>query len=90
MPERQVGAFETQASIFGPPGEIQGYKGRAVFVPDGFTAAQIWGAAKMLEREFDVVPYTSQHMAVAVLVTAKNALSEKVESKFADLMAEKN
>ena len=27
---------------------------------------------------------------VAVLVTAKNALSEKVESKFADLVAGKN
>ena len=44
----------------------------------------------MLEREFDVVPYTSQHMAVAVLVTAKDALSEKVEPEFADNMAEKN
>ena len=44
----------------------------------------------MPEREFDVVPYTSQHMAVAVLVTAKAALSEKVEPKFTDHMAEKN
>lgn len=87
---RQAGVFEKQTSIFGPPGEIQEFEGRAVFVPNEFTAAQIWGAAKMLEREFDVVPYTSQHMAVAVLVTANNALSEKVEPKFADLVAEKN
>ena len=82
--------YETQASIFGPPGEVQGYNGRTVFVPDEFTAAQIWDAAKMLEREFDVVPYTSQHMAVVVLVTAKNALLEKVEPKFADHVTEAN
>lgn len=88
--DRQASAFETKASIFGPPGKVQGHKGRAVFVPDGFTAAQIWDAAKMLEREFDVVPYTSQHMAVAILVTARNGLPEKVEPKFAGDMAKKN
>ena len=87
---RQAGVSTTNESIFGPPGGVQDYEGRAVFVPDGFTAAQIWDAAKMLEREFDVVLYTSQHMAVAVLVTAKGALSENMEPEFANHTAEKD
>ena len=44
----------------------------------------------MLEREFDVVPYTSQQMAVAVLVAAENALANQVEAKVADIPAEDN
>ncbi len=43
------------------------YKGRGVFVPDGQKASWIMEGAWVLEREFDVAPYTSREMVRAVL-----------------------
>jgi len=74
-----------KTSIFGPLGRVEDFNGRAVFVPDGYEAAQIWSAAKVLESEFDIAPYTSQHMAVAVLIAAEKALADQQEPKVADV-----
>ncbi len=43
------------------------YKGRGVFVPDGQKASWIMEGAWVLEREFDVAPYTSREIVRAVL-----------------------
>ena len=64
-------------SSLGQAGAIQEYNGRAVFVPHGMTAAEIMEAAGVLEREFEVEPYLSRHMAVAVLTAARQTYRAK-------------
>lgn len=49
------------------PAHIEGYNGRGVWVPAGLTAAEIMIGAAALERDFDVAPYTSRNMVIAVL-----------------------
>jgi hypothetical protein len=51
----------------GQAGAIEGYKGRGVFVPHGLKASWIMEGAWLLEREFDVVPYTSREMVISLL-----------------------
>ena len=48
-------------------GTIEGYQDRGVFAPEGVNAAQIMEGAWALERQFDVAPYISRLMAIAVL-----------------------
>ena len=53
-------------------GTIETYKGRGVWVPRGFTAAEIMEAAWVLERRFDVAPFVSRLMAEAALTAARD------------------
>ncbi len=55
----------------------QNYEGRGVYVPDGMSADEIMHAADVLEREFEIEPYTSRAMARAVLQTLKRMLGTK-------------
>lgn len=50
------------------PATIQGFEGRGVLVPRGLSARDIMVGARVLEREFEVVPYTSRSMVRAVLL----------------------
>ena len=52
-------------------GAIESYKGRGVWVPRGLTAAQIMEGAWALERQFEVAPFISRAMVVAVLEAAQ-------------------
>ncbi len=51
----------------GQVGAIEGYKGRGVYVPHGLKASWIMEGAWLLEREFEVVPYTSREMVISLL-----------------------
>lgn len=51
----------------GQAGEIQGFDGRGVFVPEGMEAWQIMAGARALERRHDVTPYISRCMVRDVL-----------------------
>lgn len=48
-------------------GTIEAYDGRGVWVPEGLTARDIMEGAKVLERDFDVAPFTSREMVCRVL-----------------------
>lgn len=48
-------------------GAIEFYKGHGVWVPFGQTAAEIMEGAWVLERDFDVAPFTSRMMVSAIL-----------------------
>jgi hypothetical protein len=56
-------------------GTIEGYEGRGVWVPDGLSARDIMEGAKVLERDFDVAPYTSRSMVRQVLLAMRSAIA---------------
>jgi hypothetical protein len=47
--------------------EMQAWDGHGVFVPKGMSAEEIMRGAAVLERRFDVVPFVSRSMVIAVL-----------------------
>ncbi len=51
----------------GQAGAYKEYKGHGVCVPNGLCASWIMEGAWVLEREFEVAPFTSRHMVSAVL-----------------------
>lgn len=52
--------------------EPQSYGLRGVYVPRGMTADEIMIGAEVLERAFDVEPYTSRSMVRAVLAAIRS------------------
>ena len=58
---------------------LQSYGDRGVYVPEGMTAAEIMEAARVLERDFEVEPFTSRAMVRAVLAAIRPGTS-RVES----------
>lgn len=52
-------------------GTIESYGERGVWVPEGMTARDIMEGARVLEREFEIAPYVSRAMAIAVLGAGK-------------------
>lgn len=51
----------------GQAGTIETYQGRGVWVPEGLTARDIMEGAKVLERDYDIAPFTSREMVCQVL-----------------------
>ena len=49
-------------------GSVQAVGQRGVWTPSGLDAGMIVECSNILERDFDVVPYTSRDMVVAVMV----------------------
>ncbi|MEW9838691.1 hypothetical protein, partial [Mesorhizobium marinum] len=54
-------------------GTIEGYEGRGVWVPEGLSARDIMEGAKVLERDYDVAPYTARDMVRTVLIALEEA-----------------
>jgi hypothetical protein len=54
-------------------GKIEAYGSRGVWVPDGMTAHEIMVGSAILEREFDVPPYSARAMMRAILPAIRSA-----------------
>jgi hypothetical protein len=57
-------------------GDIESYEGRGVWVPHGLQASWIIAGAEVLQRDFEVAPYTARAMVRALLL-ALPPLEEK-------------
>ena len=58
---------DLQTGLVRQAGTIESYNGRGVWVPQGMTAGQIMAGADVLEQTYDVAPYTSRNMVIAIL-----------------------
>jgi hypothetical protein len=58
-------------------GTTEGYRGRGVFVPYGLDVELIMECAAVLEKEFEIAPYTSREITIAVLQSVSAVLHRR-------------